>query len=85
MTVEERIAHFLRTRAGGYCDDCLGRTLRLGSGANRHMARNATAALKVTRDFKKHKGQCSVCQRTKLVTEAVVGQARVGGVTSQGS
>ncbi len=85
MTVEERIAHFLRTHSGVYCDDCLGRTLKLGSGANRHMARNATAALKVTRDFKKYKGRCSVCQGTKLVTEVVVGQGQAGGGASRGS
>lgn len=71
MTVEERIADFLRKNPGSYCDDCLGKVLRLGSGANRHMARNATAALKVTRDFRKQRSTCCKCQRTKLVTEAV--------------
>jgi hypothetical protein len=41
--------------AGLYCDHCLGRILRLGYGANRHMSRNVTAALKATRDFRKQK------------------------------
>lgn len=71
MTVEERIAKFLRAGPGLYCDDCLGRILRLGYGANRHMARNATAALKVTRDFMKQKGTCCKCLKTKFVTGAV--------------
>jgi len=46
MIVEERVAQFLQTFRNSICDDCLGKKLHLGSGGNRHMARNATVALK---------------------------------------
>ena len=71
MTIEEKITQFLKTFRNSICDDCLGKNLQLGSGGNRHMARNATAALKTTKDFSKQKGQCTVCDKTKLVTKSV--------------
>ena len=71
MNVENRMANFLRTNSKQpYCDDCLGRLLDLGSGGNRHMARNATAALGESGAFTRQHGACSKCAKTKMVTHA---------------
>lgn len=71
MTVEARVAAFVRlVQPQAMCDDCIARGLRLGSGSNRTMARNATAALSQTKDFTRAKGVCSSCGERKLVTHA---------------
>ncbi len=71
MTVEARVAAFVRSvKPQPICDDCIARTLRLGAGANRVMARNATAGLGQGSDFTRAKGICSKCGRRKLVTKA---------------
>lgn len=70
MTVEERVAQYLRQQRRAYCDDCLGRLLRLGTEGNRHMARNATAALGASGAFTREKGECSQCAAGKMVTRS---------------
>jgi hypothetical protein len=71
MTVEARVADFLRSlKPNAVCDDCIAKTLRLGSGSNRVMARNATSGLGQSRDFIRVKGTCSKCGGRKLVTNA---------------
>ena len=71
MTVEATVAAFVRAaRPQAMCDDCIAKSLKLGSGSNRVMARNATAGLSQTRDFIRAKGPCSKCGKRKLVTRA---------------
>jgi hypothetical protein len=71
MTVEQRVARYLNEHRQPYCDGCLARVLRLGAGANRTMARNATAALAATNDFRRGPGRCARCENERLVTLAV--------------
>ncbi len=71
MTVEARVAAFIRSvKPRAICDGCIAKSLRLGSGSNRVMARNATAGLSQTTDFTRVKGECSECGEQKLVTHA---------------
>ena len=71
MTVEATVAAFIRSvKPQAMCDDCIAKSLRLGSGSNRVMARNATAGLSQTKDFTRAKGACSKCGKGKLVTRA---------------
>ncbi|MCX5735669.1 MAG: hypothetical protein NTW68_15295 [candidate division NC10 bacterium] len=71
MTVEATVAAFVRSvKPQAMCDDCIAKRLRLGSGSNRVMARNATAGLSQTKDFTRAKGVCSKCGKQKLVTHA---------------
>jgi hypothetical protein len=71
MTVEAQIATFLKGhKPRPYCDDCIAKELKLGSDGNRHMARNATAAFAVCKEFARVKSSCTKCGRTKLVTRA---------------
>jgi hypothetical protein len=73
MSVEQRVAAFLRDhrRDGAYCDACIAGALRLGAGENRSMARNATAALAATADFRRGPGRCSRCGEDRLATHCV--------------
>ena len=71
MTVEERVAKFLRDHTGDFCDACIAEQLQLGSGRNRTMARNATAALGTTSDFHRAEGLCSNCGQRRKVTRFV--------------
>jgi hypothetical protein len=71
MTVEATVAAFVRSvKPQAMCDDCIAKSLQLGSGSNRAMARNATAGLRQTKDFTRAKGACSKCGKRKLVTHA---------------
>ena len=71
MTVEATVAAFIRSvKPQAMCDDCIAKNLRLGSGSNRVMARNATAGLGQTKDFTRAKGACSKCGKQKLVIRA---------------
>lgn len=66
MTIEERVAAFLRGHDGtNYCDDCLADEMGL---EDRQQARNAAAALGASGDFDRGQRTCSVCGETKLVT-----------------
>ena len=68
MTVEQRVAMFLRThQQRDFCDDCTAREV----GINRHQARNATSALGATRDFDRDDRTCSRCGHTKRVVMAL--------------
>jgi hypothetical protein len=70
-TVPERVTAFLKAhKPQPYCDGCLGKLLRLGSGANRHMARNATSALAQTTEFHRRDGRCSHCDQPRKVISA---------------
>jgi hypothetical protein len=71
MTVEATVASFGRSvKPRALCDDCIAKNLRLGSGGNRVMARNATSGLGQTKDFTRAKGVCSQCSKKKLVIQA---------------
>ena len=71
MTVEARVAAFITSKKPApWCDDCIAKTLRLGSGANRAMARNATSGLGHNGLFTRREGTCTNCRRTKLVIRA---------------
>ena len=72
-TVEQRVAAFLRDhrRDGAYCDGCIATELGLGAGSNRTMARNATAALAETGDFRRGAGPCCRCGADRLVIHCV--------------
>lgn len=72
-TVEQRVAAILRANPRAFCDDCLARLLHLGSGSNRTMARNATAALGEAADFHRGLGQCSECNKQKKVIRTLSG------------
>lgn len=71
MSVEGRVAKFLRAHPEAYCDACIARLLRLGAGGNRHMARNATSALAETNEFRRGAGRCSRCKELRKVIHAV--------------
>ena len=53
MTVEAWVAEFVRsvTLPQAMCDSCIAKSLQLGSGSNKVMARYATAGLSQTKDF----------------------------------
>ena len=71
MTVEAKVAAFIVSmKPAPWCDDCIAKTLNLGSGGNRVMARNATSGLGQNGTFTRIKGTCTKCGRTKLVIRA---------------
>ena len=71
MSVEGRVAKFLRAHPEAYCDACIAKLLRLGAGGNRHMARNATSALAETNEFRRGAGRCSRCREQRTVIHPV--------------
>ena len=70
INVEERIVEYFRSTRGVFiCDRCLANELRLGSGANKTMARNATSVLGAVHEyFEREPGTCPHCQNERLVT-----------------
>ncbi len=70
-TGPERIATFLKAHPQQpYCDGCLVKLLRLGSGDNRHLARHATSALAQTPEFRRRERRCSHCGKFRMVIAA---------------
>lgn len=69
MTVEDRVAAFLRNHKGtDFCDDCTASQV----GINRHQARNATSGLGASRAaFSRGDRTCSRCGKDKRVIRAL--------------
>jgi hypothetical protein len=71
MTVEARVAAYVKSiKPVALCDSCIAQTLGLGFGANRTMARNATAGLGIGGAFSRVQNICSRCGQKRLVTRA---------------
>jgi hypothetical protein len=61
---EERLAEFLRERAGAaFCNTCLCRELRIPF----HVVRKAADRLRMARTARLYGGRCAICARQRLV------------------
>jgi hypothetical protein len=66
QTVPEQVFDYLKREAPAFqCDDCIAGVLHI---LPRNQINPIASAFGLTRDFRREKGQCAICDKVKLVT-----------------
>jgi hypothetical protein len=66
QTVPEQVFEYVKSEAPSFqCDDCIAGILHISP---RNQINPITSAFGLTRDFRREKGKCAICDKIKLVT-----------------